>query len=60
VAALAGAKSASTRGAPTGIRYNIGRNQLTGIPRKQGQFEVVIIGSRDGKRGSVTVQLTVK
>lgn len=60
VAALAGAKSASTRGAPAGMLYNVGRNALTGAPRKQGTFKVVITGSRDGKRGSVTVQLTVK
>lgn len=60
VPALAGAARASTRGAPAGLTFNVGRSALSGTPRKAGTYKIVITGSRDGKSGSATVNLTVK
>lgn len=60
VPALAGATSASVRGAPTGLRFNVGRSALAGTPRKPGAFRIVVTASRGSRSGSVTVNLTVK
>jgi len=57
---LGGATAASVRGAPAGLKFNVARTSLSGIVRRAGNYTVIITGSGNGRRGSATVNLSVK
>jgi len=60
IPALLGGKTASMRGAPPGLRYNVKTATIVGSPRKRGSFSIVVQAGANGKTGSATVNLTVK
>jgi len=60
VPALGGSTAASVRGAPAGLRFNIARVALSGVIRKAGKYTVIITAGGNGRRGSATVNLSVK
>lgn len=57
---LGGATTASVRGAPAGLKFNIARAFLSGVVRKAGKYTVVITATGNGQRGSATINLSVK
>lgn len=60
VPALGGATTASVRGAPAGLKFNIARVALSGVIRKAGKYTIIITAGGNGRRGSATVNLSVK
>ncbi|MBU3703372.1 MAG: hypothetical protein FGM42_03255 [Ilumatobacteraceae bacterium] len=60
VPALSGVDSASLRGAPNGVRFDVRGAKLVGVARKKGVFKVIITGRLNDTTGSVTVNLTVQ
>ena len=57
---LGGATTASVRGAPAGLKFNVARSALSGVIRKVGRYTVIITAGGNGKRGFATVNLLVK
>jgi hypothetical protein len=60
VPALLGGKTASMRGAPAGLRYNVKTATIAGVPRKRGSFMITVKAGANGRTGIATVALTVK
>lgn len=60
IPALGGATTASVRGVPAGLKYNVERAALSGTIRKTGKYIVIVTASGNGQRGSATVNLSVK
>jgi len=42
------------------LKFNIARVALSGVIRKAGKYTVIITAGGDGRRGSATVNLSVK
>lgn len=60
IPALLGGKTASMRGAPAGLRYNVKSATISGVARKRGSFSIVVKAGANGKTATATVNLTVK